>query len=147
MDRLQKSLQSVPDEYKAKVELAQRGLVIIFSADILFGSGSAEITPEGKIILDNISGVLKNVTSDNQIVIEGHTDNVPIRYSRWKSNWELSNARALSVLHYLISEGGLEPKNLSTKGYGEFRPVSDNASDSGRRQNRRVEILIQPLLP
>lgn len=146
MDKLQRSLQSLPDGYKAKIELAQKGLVITFLADILFNSGSAEIIPEGKRVLDNISGVLRNVTSDNQVIIEGYTDNVSIKYSRWKSNWELSNARALSVLHYLIYECGLGSQNLSTKGYGEFRPIGDNGTAEGRKQNRRVEIVIQPIL-
>lgn len=145
MDRLQKSLPpSTANEYKAKIDLVQRGLVITLLGDILFNPGSVELMPEGKEILSNISGVLRNAIMDNQIVIEGHTDNVPIKYSRWKSNWELSGARALSVLNYFIYECGLDPKYFSTKGYAEFRPVADNSIPSGRKQNRRVEIIIQP---
>jgi chemotaxis protein MotB len=112
--------------------------------DILFTSGKADITPEGKAILDKICEVLNNVAAQNQIVMEGHTDNVPIKYSPWKSNWELSSARALSVAHYFIYERGFSPDRFTIHGYGEFRPTADNRTEAGRRQNRRVEIVIQP---
>jgi len=76
--------------------------------------------------------------------IEGHTDKVPIKRSGWKSNWELSTARALSVLHYLEKDEGISPERLSAIGYGEYRPVASNDSRDGRKQNRRVEIVILP---
>jgi len=76
--------------------------------------------------------------------IEGHTDNVPITYSGWKSNWELSTARATSVLHYLIDDGRLRPESLSAIGYGEYRPVTSNETEEGRQLNRRVEVVILP---
>jgi chemotaxis protein MotB len=81
---------------------------------------------------------------ENDIGIEGHTDNEPIRYSGWKSNWELSTARALSVLHYLIDKKGISPLRVSAIGYGEYRPVASNVDKEGRRLNRRVEIVILP---
>jgi chemotaxis protein MotB len=118
--------------------------VVTVLTDILFNSGSAKILPEGKEVLDSISKVLKNVPPENHIVIEGHTDNEPIKYSGWKSNWDLSTARALSVVHYLIYECGFDAERFSIQGYGEFRPVGDNSTESSRRQNRRVEIVIQP---
>ena len=136
---------TLPDN-KAKVELTQKGVVITFLSDTLFNPGSADIKPEGKTVLDSISGDLSSAASDNKVVIEGYTDNTPIKRSSWKSNWELSNARALSVLRYLLYDRGLGPKNLFTKGCGELRPVGDNATLEGRKQNRRVEIVIQPLL-
>ncbi|PIQ87934.1 MAG: hypothetical protein COV73_01520 [Candidatus Omnitrophica bacterium CG11_big_fil_rev_8_21_14_0_20_43_6] len=76
--------------------------------------------------------------------MEGHTDNVPISKSGWKSNWELSTARALSVLHYLAGEQGVSPERLSAIGYGEYRPLASNETADGRKQNRRVEIVILP---
>ncbi|MCK5081464.1 MAG: OmpA family protein, partial [Candidatus Omnitrophica bacterium] len=82
--------------------------------------------------------------SDLNVGIEGHTDNVPITHSGWKSNWELSTARALSVLHHLEDNEGISPKRLSATGYGEFRPVASNATKAGKQDNRRVEIVILP---
>ncbi len=144
MDKLQKSLRSEINDYKAKLEMAERGIVVTVLTDIAFDSGKADVLAEGTKILDKISGVLKDVSPDNHIVIEGHTDNVPIRYSGWKSNWELSSARALSVVHHLIDKGGLNAERFSANGYGEYRPIVDNSTEAGKRQNRRVEIVIQP---
>jgi chemotaxis protein MotB len=76
--------------------------------------------------------------------IEGHTDNEPIRHSGWKSNWELSANRALSVLHYLVDNRGISPTRLSALAYGEFHPVTSNDAKQGRQLNRRVEIVILP---
>ncbi|MFH1782408.1 MAG: OmpA family protein, partial [Candidatus Omnitrophota bacterium] len=78
------------------------------------------------------------------IGIEGHTDNEPIKYSGWKSNWELSTARATSVLHYIVDERGIAPERVSATGHGEFKPVSSNDTEDGKRQNRRVEIVVLP---
>ncbi|MFC1594414.1 flagellar motor protein MotB, partial [Candidatus Omnitrophota bacterium] len=88
--------------------------------------------------------VLNGSVVGSLIAVEGHTDNVPIRYSGWLSNWELSSARALSVLHFLIDEGGINPERLSANGYGEFHPVVSNDTPEGQQQNRRVEIVILP---
>jgi chemotaxis protein MotB len=76
--------------------------------------------------------------------IEGHTDNEQIKFSGWKSNWELSAARALSVLHYLVDEKKISGKRVSAIGYGEYRPVTSNDTREGRQQNRRVEVVILP---
>ena len=78
--------------------------------------------------------------------IEGHTDNQPIKLSGWKTNWELSSSRALSVLHYLVKQKGIAPERLSANGYGEFHPVDSNDTKEGRQLNRRVEIVILPQL-
>ena len=78
------------------------------------------------------------------IRIEGHTDNVPISKSGWKSNWDLSAARAVSVLHYIVDEHNIEPTRLSATGYGEYHPVDSNETKEGRQRNRRVEIVILP---
>jgi len=88
--------------------------------------------------------VLQENVPDLNVGIEGHTDNQPIQYSGWKSNWELSAARALSVLHYLADEKGVAPVRLSAIGYGENQPVASNDTKEGRKENRRVEVVILP---
>jgi len=93
--------------------------------------------------LSEAARIIKNQFSNEEIEIRGHTDNVPIRYSNYKSNWELSAARALSVLHYMIEQEGLSPKRLHAAGYGKTRPVASNDTSEGRSKNRRAEILIR----
>lgn len=123
----------------------ERGLVITFLDEILFDSGKAAIRPEAAPILDKVASVVVEKALDLNIGVEGHTDNDPIKHSGWKSNWELSTARATSVLHHLI-EKGLRPEKLAAVGYGEYRPVAPNDSAEGRRSNRRVEVVILPEL-
>jgi len=94
--------------------------------------------------LDKVASVLNTTVRDLNVGIEGHTDNVPIKHSGWKSNWELSAARAMSVLHYLINEHAMDPGRLSATGFGEFHPVESNETAEGRQKNRRVEIVILP---
>jgi chemotaxis protein MotB len=127
-----------------RLEMAEKGLAIIFLAEVLFDSGKADIRKEAFEALNKIAGVLKDNIGDRDIGIEGHTDNEPIKYSGWKSNWELSTARAISVLHYMVDEKGIGPKKVSATGYGEYRPVASNDSVESRRQNRRVEIVVLP---
>ena len=89
--------------------------------------------------------VLNKDVPNSSVAIEGHTDNEPIKYSGWKSNWELSLARALAVLHYhLTDECEVAPGRLSVNGYGEYRPVAPNNSLENMQKNRRVEIVILP---
>ncbi|MDP2912770.1 MAG: OmpA family protein [Candidatus Omnitrophota bacterium] len=121
-----------------------RGLIITMANDILFDSGKAKIKKDAYSTLNKIAAVLNETVPDRDIGVEGHTDNVPIKHSGWKSNWELSSTRAASVLHYLIDECGIEPRRLSAIGYGEFRPIDSNDTKSGRGKNRRVEIIILP---
>ncbi|MDD5044264.1 MAG: OmpA family protein [Candidatus Omnitrophica bacterium] len=127
-----------------RLEMMEKGLVITFVADVLFDSGKAKIRTEADPTLDKVAKVLKENVAQFNIGIEGHTDNVPIKYSGWKSNWELSTARALSVLHYLVDEQGIAPERISAIGYGEYKPVAANDTEEGRRLNRRVEIVILP---
>ena len=127
------------------LSMQDRGLVITFLDEILFDSGKAKIRPEADPVLDKVTSVITTKAADLNIGIEGHTDNAPIKYSGWKSNWELSTARATSVLHYLIDKGVL-PEKLAAIGYGEFRPVASNDTPEGQRKNRRVEIVILPEL-
>ncbi len=127
----------------AQVKMGENGVTITFLAQIFFDSGKAVIKKEGLTILDKIVQPLDEI--EREIRIEGHTDNEPIKHTKYiyKSNWELSAARALSVLHFLEGKG-IDSKFLSAAGYGEFRPVVNNDSKSGRLKNRRVEIVILP---
>lgn len=129
---------------KVRVELGERGLVITFISEVLFDSGKTVIKKEAYSILSKVGAVLTQELKDRQIGIEGHTDNESIKHSGWKSNWELSTARATSVLHYLLDEEGVNPERVSATGYGEHKTVASNATAEGRRRNRRVEIVIKP---
>jgi chemotaxis protein MotB len=135
--------QEIKDK-TVKLNMMEKGLVITFIADILFDSGKAKVRPEAYATLDKVSRVLIENVADLKIGIEGYTDNEPIQASGWRSNWELSVARALGVLHYLQDEKLVEGWRLSATGYGEQQPVADNAAKEGRQLNRRVDIVIMP---
>lgn len=137
--------QEISDK-QVKLEMMEKGLVITVVGDLLFDSGKAKIRQEAYPLLDKVSSILKENVPQLNVGIEGHTDNQPIQYSGWKTNWELSAARALSVLHYLVNEKGISPDRLSAIGYGEYRPVASNDATEGRQLNRRVEIVILPQL-
>jgi chemotaxis protein MotB len=139
-DRLKREIA----DRQVKIEMLERGLVITFVAEVLFDSGKAKLRPESFESLDKIAEVLKTTVKDLNVGIEGHTDNVPIKYSSWKSNWELSSARAMGVLHYLIDNHTVDPSRLAATGYGEYRPVASNDTKEDRQENRRVEIVILP---
>ena len=143
---LEKRLKSEINSNQVALTMEDRGLVITFVAEVLFDSGKAKLKPGGESILHKVGNVIKEETVNNEISVEGHTDNVPIKYSGWKSNWELSTARATSVLHYLEDNCRLTPDKLSATGYGEYRPVASNEAEEGKQANRRVEIIIKPLV-
>jgi chemotaxis protein MotB len=124
-----------------RFELTDKGLdVIIVTDHVLYDTGSAVLQPEGRGILDAIAPAL--VKLPNQVDIAGHTDNQPVRGGLYLSNWELSSARATSVLHYLIDSLHVPPTSLSASAYGDERPLVPNTSDANRAANRRVEILV-----
>jgi len=135
--------QEISDK-QVKLQMMEKGLVITVVGDLLFDSGKAKIRQEAYSLLDKVSAVLKDNMAGFNIGIEGYTDNVPIKHSSWKSNWELSTARSLSVLHFLVNEKGISPERLSAIGFGEYRPVASNDTREGKKLNRRVEIVIQP---
>ena len=121
-------------------------LKVIFIDKILFDSGSVDIKPGGKELLRIMAGSLK-VAKDQNIVVEGHTDNVPLGLAlrqRFPSNWELSTARAAAVARFFQQEVGIRPERLSARGYSFYRPIALNKSEEGRRQNRRIEIILGP---
>ncbi len=135
--------QEISDK-QVKLQMLERGLVITVLGDVLFDSGKDKLRQECLSILKKISTVLKDTVPNLKVGIEGHTDNEPIKYSSWKSNWELSVARSVSVLHYLQEEALVNPKRLAAIGYGEYQPVAPNDNNEGRQLNRRVEIVILP---
>lgn len=141
---LEESLKKEIGEYKAKLQMTERGLVITFISEIFFDSGKAEIRPDGKLPLQKVAEVLNKQVIDSNVAVEGHTDNDPIKHSNWQSNWELSSARALAVLHYLVDYGKVSPKRLSANGCGEYHPVAQNDTPQNKQKNRRVEIVILP---
>jgi chemotaxis protein MotB len=134
-------LQQAFDDQKlsqfAKVETKDTRVRLMFTEAVLFDSGSADMKKDAFKILSSVAGELRPLP--NIVEIEGHTDNVPVRGGRFRSNWELSVARAFSVLRFLESQG-VAPTRLAAIGYGEHRPVGDNATPEGRSKNRRIEI-------
>ncbi len=141
---LEERLKSEIKDGSIVVENLEKGLVITFVAEVLFASGKSELRKDSLGKLDRVARVLNTTVRDHNVGVEGHTDNVPIKYSGWKSNWELSTARALSVLHYLENGKKVDPIRLSATGFGEHHPVASNAAKEGRQKNRRVEIVILP---
>ncbi|MFH0790542.1 MAG: flagellar motor protein MotB [Candidatus Omnitrophota bacterium] len=141
---LEESLKKEIGEYKAKLKMTERGLVITFLSEVFFDSGKDQVKPDGTSALQKVAEVLNRDVPNSNVAIEGHTDNDPIKHSGWKSNWELSSARALAVLHYLIDDCTVKPERLSANGYGEFQPVALNDSAQNKQKNRRVEIVILP---
>ncbi|GAB4264547.1 OmpA/MotB family protein [Thermincola ferriacetica] len=125
---------------KVVVAYEERGLVISLKETMFFAIGSAAINPQAQETLIKIGQVLKNMP--NNLRIEGHTCNLPIRTANFPSNWELSTARATNVVKFLIDRVGFDPKRLSATGYGEYRPLVPNTSEANRAMNRRVDIVV-----
>jgi len=138
-DELQQNLAPLVDKNLIKITRDKLWVKVEMNNRILFASGNARLTERGYPILEELAEVVRNLP--NHIDVEGHTDNLPIRTSVYPSNWELSAARAASVVH-LFSRNGVDPKRLSAIGYGQYRPVADNATSKGRRSNRRVVMVI-----
>lgn len=136
------------DAGRLKVKIVDGRMVVEMATDILFASGRADLSPEGKEALAEVAEVLADIP-DRRYQIEGHTDDVPIKTDRFPSNWELASARATVVLKELVA-GGLSPERLSAASYGEQRPAVANDTPEGRAANRRIEIVVVPdldLLP
>lgn len=130
------------NELQEVVEIidSERGIVIQLRDNILFESASSYIRDDSKVILDKISTLIASVA--NPILVEGHTDNIPIRTTEFPSNWELSVDRAVNVVRYFVESKGLDPSKFSAAGYGEYHPVAPNDSYDNMAKNRRVDILI-----
>lgn len=125
-----------------EIKITERGLVIDLLESLMFESGSAFIKPASFKALDKVGELIKAKFSKTMIRIEGHTDNIPINTEKYPSNWELSSARASSVLRYLLARFNLNKENYSAIGYGDSRPLKPNLNEEGRKLNRRVEIIV-----
>jgi len=146
-EKLETVLKKEIAEGQAKLEEIQGQLKVTCMDTILFDLGKANIRPEGKEVLDKIATVLLQDKTGRTISVEGHCDNIPISPAHWhlfRTNWELSTARALAVVHYFQDSHQIDPGLLSAVGYGEHRPVAPNDTPEGRQKNRRVEIVLEP---
>ena len=134
------SIKALDSEPGVGVAFIDKGILITLEESFLFRSGIADIDPEGLPLLDKIAYVIRKTS--NPVRVEGHTDNVKINTDRFPSNWELSIARAVNVVKYLVEAGKIPPQRLSAVGYGESRPVFPNDNTQHQAANRRVEILL-----
>lgn len=137
-------LQDMIDAGQLTVTIRNGRIVIELPDNVLFDSGHAQLNNAGRQALTQVAGILTQF-QDRRFQVEGHTDDKPIKSALYPSNWELSSARALSVVHLLI-EAGMNPSNISAAGFGEFHPKADNATPEGRQLNRRIEIVMLPNL-
>jgi len=145
-DELLSELEQEIADKQVQVERVRDQLRVEMVDEVLFDSGESTLKPEGIAILRKVGGVLEK-TEGRTIVVQGHTDNVPIRGAlaqRFPTNWELSAARATNVVRFLQDETGVDPSALSAAARSEYRPRSPNDTEEGRRQNRRIEILLGP---
>lgn len=133
------TMSSLIKDGQVRVTQTTRGIAVEINASLLFSSGQADLTPESIKVLMAVARTLKD--DDHNIQIEGHTDNAPINTPNFPTNWELSTARASSVVR-LFAENGIAPERLVAAGYGEYKPVEPNTSAEGRSRNRRVIVTL-----
>lgn len=138
-EQLQEVFDDLIDQTELSVRANEEWLEIDVNANLLFDSGSAAPSAQAERIFKDVAAILEPY--DNEIEVAGHTDNVPIRTKAYSSNWELSSARAVSVVK-LLSQHQIDPARLSAVGYGEFRPLASNELASGRAKNRRVVLKV-----
>jgi chemotaxis protein MotB len=137
-------LKSMIDSGKLKVGFRKGRMIVKMSDKILFDPGKMRLKKEGKAALKQLAAVLKDI-GDRDFLVAGHTDNVPIKTRRFRSNWELSAARAVNVVKFMQGEG-VDPKHIAAAGYSEYDPIGDNSTDNGKRTNRRIEFVLMPNL-
>jgi chemotaxis protein MotB len=127
-----------------EIRQQERGVVISLKDSILFTAGNADLSPAARHTLDGLIQQLHAALGGQSrpIRVEGHTDNSPIATSKYPSNWELSTARATTIVRFLVASHHFQPQLLSAAGYGEFKPVKDNSSIEGKQKNRRVDIVV-----
>jgi chemotaxis protein MotB len=146
-----KTFQDMVDKFKAmidsgklRVRVVRGRMVVELAENILFDSGRADLKKEGEEALAQVASVL-NTIPNRDFQIAGHTDNIPIKSAKFPSNWELSTARAVEVTRFL-AEKGVDTARLSAAGYADTQPVAANTEPEGRKQNRRIEIVLMPNL-
>ncbi len=148
-DELVSELKGEIADKTVQVERIRDQLRVDLVDEVLFDSGEATLKPAGTLVFGKIGAVLAK-SGDRRVEVQGHTDNVPITGAlakRFATNWELSAARATNVVRFLQDQAKLDPTRLSAAGYAEFRPRGPNDTEAGRRQNRRIEILLVPIPP
>ena len=124
----------------ATVKVSEQRVKIMLASPVLFDLGESELKPFAIFVLHQVAGLLRDIP--NAVLVEGHTDDVPITGENFRSNWELSAARAFSVIRYFIEKENIAPERLSAVGYGEYRPLYPNDTEENRAKNRRIEINI-----
>ncbi len=140
-DEIAKSMKGLIDDDSIKIGIGKNGVEVEINTSILFESGSSGLQRKAVPTLRKIAKILKK--KSHSIHVEGFTDNVPIFTEIYPSNWELSAARAASVVH-LFAKNGVDPGKMAAIGYGEYQPAESNATESGRKKNRRVVVVISP---
>ena len=148
MNKLKNSIADALMNYKTdelSVYIKDGNVYVSLAEKLLFKSGSDVVDPKGKAALKSLAMVLNN-TNDITVMIEGHTDNVPIKTASFKDNWDLSTARATSILRLLTKDYGFDPIRITASGRGEFHPVKSNDTVEGKAANRRTEIILSPNL-
>lgn len=134
--------QPLIDSGKLRVRIVDGRMVVDLATDILFASGSAELSPEGKAAIMAVSSVLTSIP-DREFQVEGHTDDVPIKTTQYPSNWELASGRSVTVVKTMI-EAGLPGTRISAASFGSEHPEMANNTDAGRASNRRIQIVVVP---
>jgi chemotaxis protein MotB len=129
------------DAGKLKVTMREGRMVVELATDILFASGSASLSRDGKAAIAEVTGLLTSIEG-RKFQVEGHTDNIPMK-GAYKSNWELASARALTVLHAMV-DAGMPPDRISAASFGDSRPTKPNDTPENRAANRRIEIVVVP---
>lgn len=147
---IESALRSEVAADQVEIRQLQDGIQVRMSSDLLYGSGSIELTPAGRAALDKVAPQLaQSAAQSYQVDIVGNTDNVPIGpelISRYPSNWELAGARAAVVVRYL-QEHGVDPRKLEAVSNGQYHPIASNDSPDGRARNRRTDVLLRPETP
>ena len=142
--KLVTQFKTLTDAGKLQVEIRENRMIVRLGDKILFDPGKTDLKPEGKDALKQVTEVLKGLQNRN-FQIAGHTDNAPMKSAKFRSNWDLSTARAVEVLNFMIS-AGMEPKRVSAAGYAETSPVAANDTLDNKAKNRRIEITLVPNL-
>jgi len=147
-DNLQRELAQLAEKEKLSLQKLDKYTVLTLPNNLVFGSGSTQLSNEGISVLAKIADIFKRYP-DYEIRVEGHTDNKQIKpefQHRFLTNWELASARATTVVRHLIATHKMDPRKLGAVGYGEHRPTAGNETEQGRAKNRRVEFHIYPVM-
>jgi chemotaxis protein MotB len=142
--KLVTQFKALTDAGKLQVEIRENRMIVRLGDKILFDPGKTELKPEGKEALTQVTAVLKDLANRN-FQVAGHTDNVPIKSKKFRSNWDLSTARAVEVVNFMVG-AGMEAKRVSAAGYADQSPVVPNDSPENMAKNRRIEITLVPNL-